>query len=671
MPMKSKMFHQDFSYFTRGNLIFFALQVVYYWLISNNFTRAIPLPLNVYLFILGEACIQILLYLLVAYIQTSWLWALEQHNPFQKIKRNTIRHVIFWITILFLMTLNHHFFPLSRFNRLVDLLQNSVIEGTLWITLICVVSLSVNTCLQIPYRKSFLGFTVLSIVSYLISTDLTHNTIKPLPAKLPNIVIIGIDSLNLGYVTPQTTPMISRLASQGVHFTDTISPLARTYPAWTSILTGLYPYHHRARENLMPAELVKSEASIVWQLRALGYHTFFASDDRRFNNLDKDFGFQTIVGPPLGVNDILLGGFYDFPLTNILLNLKMSQWLFPYNYMNRASQYSYFPSTFDNTLKQSIEKTITQSPAFIAVHFTLPHWPYAWAASSATDARDLFHLHQKRRLYAEAIKTVDKQVAKLYAVLEQQGILSNSMIILLSDHGEAFYEKGSRITLQKNYQEQGLSIFAQYLKNKTSTTLERSSGHGSDLLSPEQFQCLLSIQIRKNNRVVTQAHDVSTRVALIDIAPTIFAWLKDAIVNKARHFDGISLLEKMYNPVTLLPQRNFILESGSAPNQFLSPKKAIYYAQRMYHVNPENNHLEIIPKSLSDINHMKLYGILQNDWLLVLHPYKKSYLPVIIELQKKTWTDNPRSVYGKKTPFKQMHSTLQAFYHTSFATKDK
>ena len=667
--MKIGKFRQDFLYFTYCNLIFFALQILFYWLISNSFTRAISLPLNVYLFVIWETVIQVVLYVLVAMIQTCWLWGLCQSQAFKCLKKSLMRRIIFVATLIFILTINHYFFPLSQFNRLVDLVKKPMIDVTFWISLLLLIGFSVNTWLQTSYRKSILGLTLIGISFYLIPDYLPHKNFQPPPSKLPNIILIGIDSLNLGYVTPRTTPTIYNLLSQGVHFTNTISPLARTYPAWSTILTGLYPYHHHARENLIPSQFVKSEASIVWRLRELGYSTFFASDDRRFNNLDTEFGFETIVGPPLGVNDILLGGFYDFPLTNLLLNSKISQWLFPYNYMNRASQYSYFPKTFDNKLKDTLQTTITKSPAFIAVHFTLTHWPYAWAISSATDAKDVFHLHQRRRLYAAAIESVDQQIAKLYTALEQQGLLANSMIILLSDHGEAFYERGSRITLHKNYQEQGPSSFAQYLKKETSTSLEKSSGHGSDLLSPEQFQCLLSIQIRKKNQIITQAHTVPTRVALIDIAPTIFSWLKESLPEERRHFDGISLLENIRNPAAQLPRRSFILESGLLPNQYLSPQKAIHYAQLMYHVNPENNHLELNPRSFPRINAMRLYGLLQDNWLLALYPYNKSYLPVIIDLQTKSWTDRPLSTYGKKTPFQPMLTKIQEFYRTSFATR--
>lgn len=666
--MKIGKYRQDFLYFAYRNLIFFALQILFYWLISNSFTRAVSLPLNVYLFVIWETIIQVVLYVLVAMIQTCWLWGICQSQAFKCLKKSLMRRVIFVATLIFILTINHYFFPLSQFNRLVDLFKKPMIDVTLSISLLLLIGFSVNTWLQMSYRKSILGLTLIGISFYLIPDYLPHKNFQPPPSKLPNIILIGIDSLNLGYVTPRTTPTIYNLLSQGVHFTDTISPLARTYPAWSTILTGLYPYHHHARENLIPSQFVKSEASVVWRLRELGYSTFFASDDRRFNNLDTEFGFETIVGPPLGVNDILLGGFYDFPLTNLLLNSKISQWLFPYNYMNRASQYSYFPKTFDNKLKDTLQTTITKSPAFIAVHFTLTHWPYAWATSSATDAKDVFHLHQRRRLYAAAIESVDQQIAKLYAVLEQQGLLTNSMIILLSDHGEAFYERGSRITLHKNYQEQGPSSFAQYLKKETSTSLEKSSGHGSDLLSPEQFQCLLSIQIRKQNQIITQAHTVTTRVALLDIAPTIFSWLKRYLPEERRHFDGISLLENIRNPASQLPRRSFILESGLLPNQNLSPQKAIHYAQLMYHVNPENNHLELNPRSFPRINAMRLYGLLQDNWLLALYPYNKSYLPVIIDLQTKSWTDRPFSTYGKNTPFQPMLAKLQEFYRTSFAT---
>ena len=78
----------------------------------------------------------------------------------------------------------------------------------------------------------------------------------------PNIVLIGIDSLRPdhlsanGYDRP-TSPHIDALLAQSVVFDSAWSEIARTYPSWTSIITGTWPTGDGIRDNLpSPADLV-------------------------------------------------------------------------------------------------------------------------------------------------------------------------------------------------------------------------------------------------------------------------------------------------------------------------------------------------------------------------------------------------------------------------------
>ena len=41
----------------------------------------------------------------------------------------------------------------------------------------------------------------------------------------------------------------------------------------------------------------------------------------------KNLALNKIIGPKLGVNDVLLGTFNDFPLSNLLINFPISSWL--------------------------------------------------------------------------------------------------------------------------------------------------------------------------------------------------------------------------------------------------------------------------------------------------------------------------------------------------------
>ena len=485
-------------------------------------------------------------------------------------------------------------------------------------------------------------------------TPITKNE----PCKKTNIIFIGVDSLSPRRITTTHMPTLAHFTQHSVLFKETVSPLARTYPAWSSILTGLYPHHHHANYNLMPPDVVKSNRSMAWLLNQAGYQTLFATDDRRFNNIGEDFGFKTIIGPRMGFNDMLLGTFNDFPLSNLLVNYPISQWLFPYNYINRASHFTYYPQSFDKQLHDTLATRSQERPLFLAVHFTLPHWPYAWATTSPTQVGDEYSIEERGQLYQAALQRVDLQVATLLQDLKRQGYLENSMVVLLSDHGEALYVKGSRQTNALLYQGSGTSAFADYLKRKTSTALDMSVGHGSDLLSSDQYHCVLAFKIYKQGQLVTTPKTIDTRVALIDIAPTIQSFTGIP----AQPVDGISLLASMLGQSTL-EERTFIMESGMLPNQFLSRNKARMLGQALFTVQTQTGQLEIKKKALTTLDALKLYAVIKGHWIVALYPDDTGYLPITLNLKNGKWSDNLNSEFVKKSPALSMLNDLDVFYN--------
>lgn len=101
-------------------------------------------------------------------------------------------------------------------------------------------------------------------------------------------------------------------------------------------------------------------------------------------------------------------------------------------------------------------------PFMAWLHYMDVHWPYhleetltrpkeiaeAWA--------DLSHLHEVNwygapvspaqkaryvRLYEEAIAYTDAQIGRLMAFLEESGLAENTVVVLVSDHGEEFMER--------------------------------------------------------------------------------------------------------------------------------------------------------------------------------------------------------------------------------------
>lgn len=655
-------FRHYFYNFALFNAVLVVYQLIYIFSKSSSFISAISLPWMVYLEILFAVFIQIALYFLLTLIQTVWLWGVS-HYVSNKSSLDRWQILIFLLTVISILSLNSYFFPLSIFSRLFFPENYPLLnEVILFVSLLAVTLLTVNSFFKILFIQP--PWIVLLIIPAMMIVYIFNYHPKlwnKIPHQFPNIIIIGVDSLGPQHISAQLTPNLYQFLNQSTAFQETISPLARTYPAWMSILTGMYPLHHKARYNLMPLDLINNSDSMAWTLKKMGYQTIYATDDRQFNKLSEKAGFEAIIGPSLGVNDILLGTFYDFPLSNLLLNFPVSQWLFPFNYLNRASYFSYYPSSFDQAIAKEIRDRNPKKPLFLAVHYTLAHWPYAWAISSPAQLQDEYSIYEREDLYFTAIHRADSQVGILLQNLQHAGVLENSMIIILSDHGEALYHKGSRVTDLQKYQgitTMATNRLADYFRRKTSTSLEISIGHGSDLLSPSQFHCLLYFKIFKQGQPIHIVQKISNRVGLIDIAPTIYSFLNSS-TNK--NFDGIPLLNYILNKIPA-KERSFILESGELPNYIVTKEGAKRMGKLLYEVNPENNQLQLRKQKLGVLDALKLYAILDKDWLVVLYPDDYKYITVVLNVVNGKWSDSISSSFSQNSPAPQLLKQLLNFY---------
>lgn len=640
--------------FVLFNLCFFALQLGLIYSEAGNFTSLIPLPWGVYAELIATLLFQFSLYILLSILQTFLLHGVINRR-WHYFSDQQWQIMIWSLTVGAILCANAYYFPLSVFGKLLlpPLTESTAMLG-LVMTLGCLGFLFCNSLIQGKNPLLLIGLIPIFLFNINASNPLKSQT------ELPNIIILGIDSLSPETVSKQNMPFLNNLLEQSAQFTESISPLARTYPAWISILTGLYVTHHHGEENLIAKSAINHKASIVWTLKNEGYQTIYATDDRRFNSIDNEFGFEQIIGPKLGVNDAILGSYNDFPLGNLLINARASSWFFPYNYSNRASFFSYYPATFNKTLETTLNGAANNKPIFLAVHFTLAHWPYAWAESSAEELENEFSLEKRDTLYLKAIQRVDQQVASFYNYLQQQQFFNNSLVIVLSDHGEVLYHPNSRQTNYKNYQGSRPSKLAEYFKNRTATVLNKSAGHGSDILSPQQYHCVLAFQLFQKGKALIAGERIHSRIALIDIAPTILNYLNLPI---PKSMDGISLLATVLNPNHQLPNRSFFIESGMFPNQDISREKAREIAHSFYEINPITKELELKANGLNTIRQQKLFGIIKGDWILARYPDEKEYISVIQNLKTGQWSDDLNSPFALTTPAELMLDELRLFFN--------
>lgn len=360
------------------------------------------------------------------------------------------------------------------------------------------------------------GYVALSLASltlggFLVTSEAEfHSSIQ---RDKPDIIIIGLDSFRPDHLKQpddkvSITPNLDAFLTEAYRFDRTYTPMARTYPAWMSILTGRYPIEHGARFNLLnPKYLKDRERSLPFLLKAKGYTTAYSIDETRFSNIDKRYGFDITVTPEIGAADFLLSAAVDVPLSN-LLNLvpRLHAALFPYQFMNRAVHETYEPVNFDEQLAHLVNKADPKRPLFLVAHFELPHWPFDWRDSTnyvVPESPRLVTLSPSN--YQKAVHRADRQFADLIDSLKQNGRLDNAIVVVLSDHGEGFFNFAPLWHANKNTKPLPLPPFAL---------------HGVNVLDEAQTRVLLAFKTYGKNRLAQQG--LSQQLAsLVDVAPTV------------------------------------------------------------------------------------------------------------------------------------------------------
>jgi arylsulfatase A-like enzyme len=230
-----------------------------------------------------------------------------------------------------------------------------------------------------------------------------------------NVLFILIDTLraehlgSYGYQRP-TSPTIDFVASQGVRFGHHLSQSSWTKCSMASLWTSLYPQHSGVTrfDDVLPAEAhlpaeILSEAGFrtagLWRNGWVeGYFGF-------------DQGFQTYTRPnvfpvPAGVrreNVTATRGGTDQDLVRSaeeFLSVNGDQRWFLYLHLMDVHEYTYDPSS----------------------------------AQFGTAYSDI---------YDNAVLFVNQTLDALFYDLYQRGLLQKTLIVIASDHGEAFGERGS------------------------------------------------------------------------------------------------------------------------------------------------------------------------------------------------------------------------------------
>jgi hypothetical protein len=424
----------------------------------------------------------------------------------------------------------------------------------------------------------------------------------------PHVILIGVDALRPDALHDKdgrdVMPSINEFLAHSTVFSDTLTPLARTFPAWVSIVSGKHPHTTGAVMNLLPRQLIDEGDTLPKLLADSGYHTVYATDEVRFSNLDETFGFRELIAPPMGASEFLLSFFADTPLANLFVNTAAGAIFFPHTYANRAAAVTYDPDTFIERLDARLR---FDQPTFLAVHLTLTHWPHTWASTPAAETGE--HDAILADNYRRATIRADQQFGDLLHMLRDRGALQNAIVVVLSDHGEALGEPASLA-------DEGHA--ARHIR-----ALAASYGHGTNVFTEGQYRVLLAMQSLGSNRLATPAGlELAVPASLEDITPTI----ADALhLEPKQRFDGISWLGELQGAPNRDNERRIrYLETefvppglGSSPDV---ARSMLRMAAPFYRVDPKTDRVLIRTERLPDMMENRQYAATREGAFLAAVP---------------------------------------------------
>ena len=285
------------------------------------------------------------------------------------------------------------------------------------------------------------------------------NATKPVNTR-PNVILITIDSLRSDVLScyghpGNLTPNLDRIAAEGMLFRQAITAGSWTQAAFPPLLTSTYASMYGGCLGALSSE----RPALITALRDMGYATAgFSTSPLLSSAYSYDRGFVDFIElePPNS--------------QTVLQEIKGGQFLLGQPLVHQAARYlgqslkPAQPYSSASIVNQSVFQWLKRalSPFFLWVHYMDTHWPYhldedlSGPTQIAYAWRDVGHMHRinwkngrlaehrKRHfesLYESAVRYTDAHIGDFLSFATQTAAMENTVVVLVSDHGEEFMER--------------------------------------------------------------------------------------------------------------------------------------------------------------------------------------------------------------------------------------
>ncbi len=261
-------------------------------------------------------------------------------------------------------------------------------------------------------------------------------------APLPHVILISLDTLRADRIgcyaagtasgTTASTPAIDALGSTADRYASCTATAPWTLPSHASMLTGLYPFEHGTHgfrveemvDNAYP--LHPDHTTLAEELQRAGYDTagFVANTVYLAHRWGLYQGFDSYEvkrQPAAAVTDRVLG-YLDESLAGAE-GSKAPHFLFV-NYMDMHRPYG------SGTPEEILRLPAEQRPDAMLEKLCVQVMNEGAAPGELAET--------VLGMYDGALTALDAEIGRLLEGLKSRGLYENAIVILTSDHGEAF-----------------------------------------------------------------------------------------------------------------------------------------------------------------------------------------------------------------------------------------
>ncbi|MBN2339896.1 MAG: sulfatase [Deltaproteobacteria bacterium] len=249
------------------------------------------------------------------------------------------------------------------------------------------------------------------------------NKSAPIPRK---IVIVLLDALRpdyLGFVdnkSRETAPYLASLSDQAMVFTRAFSTSTWTAPSTASLFTSLYPQQHGIQ---------------------YGFRAQQSNIDKYRDDEDVDIEMDVLPEDRKLLAELLTEmGYKTFGLAT---NINISE---PLGFNRGFRKFMYIPyhrgpaEVVAAQLKEWAPEIKSAERSFVYLHLNDPHQPYEFRKAFYACIEDCKDPREDTRArYRSEIGYVDAQLKRMFRML---GVDDDTLLVVLSDHGEEFWDHG-------------------------------------------------------------------------------------------------------------------------------------------------------------------------------------------------------------------------------------